>query len=120
MQVVERRKQSVEGTGISIKESPMPLAIGTKVKVFDVDDHRKTKGILAYGVIVNLAGATLHGRVIEEGNVSMTINSIVSGSEVALLYEANNNDDPLDVVHLRDALNSVTKWPMEALAPSNE
>jgi hypothetical protein len=31
-----------------------------------------------------------------------------------LLYECNNDDDPL-MVRLGDTLKSITKWPMEAL-----
>ena len=80
---------------------------------------KATTNVVAHGVIVSLAGGTLHGRLIEEGNVFVTISSIVPGSEAVLLYEGNNNNDP-PMVRLGDALNSITKWPMEALeAASN-
>ena len=69
---------------------------------------------MARGIIVNLVGGTLHGQVIEEGNVPVCVSSIEPGSEAVLLYEGNNNDDPL-MVRLGDALKSISKWPMEAL-----
>jgi len=83
--------------------------------VMDLDDDMKaTANVVAEGAIVSLAGGMLHGRIIEEGNASITILSIVQGFEVVLLYESNNSDDP-PMVRLGDALNSVTKWPLEAL-----
>jgi hypothetical protein len=41
--------------------------------------------------------------------------SIEPGAESVLLYKGNNNDDDPLIVRLRDALKSITKWPMEAL-----
>ena len=83
--------------------------------MFDLDKDNKAKAnVVAHGIIVSLAGGTLHGRLIEEGNVSVCMSSIESGAESVLLYEGNNDDDPL-MVRLGDAMKSITKWPMEAL-----
>ena len=65
-------------------------------------------------IVVNLAGGTLHGRLIEEGNASVCVFSIEPRTEFVLLYEGNNDDDP-PMVRLGDGLKSVTKWPMDAL-----
>ena len=98
-----------------VDATPTALAIGSKVTIMDLDDEMKaTANVVAHGVIVSLAGGMLHGRIIEEGNASITISSIVEGSEAVFLYEGNNSDDP-PMVRLGDALNSVTKWPLEAL-----
>jgi len=85
------------------------LGVGLKVKVFDVDDDKKDEeNVIAHAFVVNVAEGTLHGRIIEEGNVSIFITFIVLGSEDVVLYEANNNDSPL-LVKLSDVLKSVTK-----------
>jgi hypothetical protein len=103
-------------TGSKVAEVSAPvLAIGSKVTIFDYDEEMKATGrAVGHGMIVSLAGGTLHGRIIEEGNVSVAISSIVPGSERVWLYEANDNSDP-PMVRLGDALNSVTKWPLEAV-----
>ena len=75
---------------------------------------KATGTAVGHGVIVSLAGGTLHGRIIEEGNVSVAISSIVPGSEGVWLYEANNDNEP-PMARLGDALNSMTKWPLEAV-----
>ena len=81
---------------------------------FQGQNGNKAKAnVVAHGVIVSLAGGTLHGRL-EEGNVSMSVSSIEPGVESVLLYEGNNDND-LPMVRLGNALNSTTKWPMEAL-----
>jgi hypothetical protein len=74
---------------------------------------------VAHAVIVNVARATLHGRLIEKDNVFVIIISIVPGLEGTLLYEANNNDDP-PMEYLSQALKSKTKWPLEALSASQK
>jgi hypothetical protein len=103
-------------TGSKMAEVSTPvLAIGSKVTIFDFDEEMKATGTaVGHGVIVSLAGGTLHGRIIEEGNVSVAISSIVPGSERVWLYEANNDNEP-PMVRLGDALNSMTKWPLEAV-----
>jgi len=85
------------------------LATGSKVKVFEVDNDKKDEeNVVTHAVVVNVARATLYGRLIEEGNVSITITSIVPSSVDVLLYEANNNDHP-PLVKLGNALKSITK-----------
>ena len=92
-----------------LEEAPSPLATGSKVKIFDLDkDNKAKRNVVAHGVIVSLAGGTLHGRLIEEGNVFMSVSSIEPGAESVLLYEGNNDDDP-PMVHLGDTLKSTTK-----------
>ena len=83
--------------------------------MLDLDEDNKAKAnVVAHGIIVNLAGGTLHMRVIEEGNVSVCVSSIEPGAKSVLLYKGNNNNDP-PMVRLDDALKSITKWPMTAL-----
>jgi hypothetical protein len=83
--------------------------------MLDLDENNKAKAnVVAHGIIVSLAGGIFHGQIIEEGNVSVYVSSIDPGAESVLFYEGNNNDDP-PMVHLGDALKSITKWPMEAL-----
>ena len=98
-----------------VEDAPLPLVTGSNVKLLDLDEECKAKAnVVAYGIIVSLAGGTLHGRVIEEGNASVCISSVEPGAESVMLYEGNNDDDP-PMVRLGDALKSITKWPMEAL-----
>ena len=100
-----------EATPKLLEEAPSPLATYR----FQGQNGNKAKAnVVAHGVIVSLAEGTLHGRLIEEGNVSMSVSSIEPGVESVLLYEGNN-DNNLPMVRLSDALNSTTKWPMEAL-----
>ena len=40
---------------------------------------------MAHGIIVSLAGGTLHGRLIEKGNVSMYVSSIETGAITLLM-----------------------------------
>jgi len=95
--------------------APLSFATWSNVKMLDLDEENKAKAnVVAHGIIVSLAGGTLHGRLIEEGNVSVCVSSIQSRAESVLLYEGNNDDDPL-MVRLGDALKSVTKRPMKAL-----
>ena len=97
-----------------VEDAPLPLATGSNVKLLDLDEENKAKAnVVARGIIVNLAGGTLHGRVIEEGNVSMCVSSIKLGAESVLLYKDDNDNDP-PMVRLGDALKSITTWPMEA------
>ena len=98
-----------------VEDAHLPLATGSNVKLLDLDEENKAKAnLVARGIVVSLAGGTLHGRVIEEGNVSVCVSSIESGAESVLLYEGNDDDDP-PMVRLDDAMKSITKWPMEAL-----
>jgi hypothetical protein len=98
-----------------IENAHLPLVTGSNVKMLDLDENNKAKAnVVAHGIIVSLAGGTLHGQIIEEGNVSKCVSSIDPGAESVLFYEGNNDDDP-PMVHLGDALKSITKWPMEAL-----
>jgi len=79
--------------------------------MLDLDENNKAKtNVVAHGIIVSLAGGTLHGQIIEEGNVF--VSSIDPGAESVLFYEGNNDDNP-PMVHLGDALKSITKWPMK-------
>ena len=55
---------------------------------------KATTKVVGYGVIVGLAQRTPNGRIIEEGTVSVTISSVVSGLDKVLLYEASNSDNP--------------------------
>ena len=88
--------------------------------MFNLDEDNKAKAnVVAHGVIVNLGRGTLHGRLIEEGNVSGSVSLIELEEESVLLYKGNNVDD-LPMVHLDDALKSTTKWPMEALKAISE
>jgi hypothetical protein len=83
--------------------------------MLDLDKNNKAKAnVVAHDIIVSLAGGTLHGQIIEEGNVSMCVSSMDPGAESVLFYEDNNDDDP-PMVRLGDALKSITKWPMETL-----
>ena len=98
-----------------VEDTPLPLATGSNVKLLDLDKENKAQAnIVARGIVVSLAEGTLHGQVIEEGNVSMWVTSIEPREKSVLLYEGNNNND-LPMVRLDDALKSITKWPMEAL-----
>ena len=98
-----------------VEDAPLLLPTGSNVKFLDLDEENKAKAnVVARGIVVSLAGGTLHRRVIEEGNASVCISSNESGAESVLLYESNNDDDP-PMVRLGDALKSITKWPMEAL-----
>lgn len=113
--VVEASHAALATGSKVVEASVRAVATGSKVTIFDVDEDMKaTTKVVGHGVIVSLAGGTLHGRILEEGNVSVTIASIVPGSEAVLLYEGNNNDDP-QMVRFGDALNSMTKWPVDAL-----
>jgi len=90
------------------------------MKVFEVDDNKKDEeNVNAHAFVVNVVGGTLHMRLIEEGNVSISITSTVPGLEDIVLYEANNNDS-LPLAKLSDALKSVTKWTIEILAALKE
>ena len=98
-----------------IENAHLPLVTGSNVKMLDLDENNKAKAnVVAHGIIVSLAGSTFHGQIIEEGNVSVCVSSIDPGVEFVLFYEGNNDDDP-PMVHLGDALKSITKWPMEIL-----
>ena len=98
-----------------VEDAPLPLATGSNVKLLDFDEENKAKAnVVARGIVVNLAGGTLCGRFIEEGNVSVCVSSIEPGAESVLLHEGNNDNDP-PMVRLGDALKSITNWPMEAL-----
>ena len=98
-----------------VEAAPVALAIGSKVAIMDFDaEFKSTMTVVAHGVIVSLAGGMMHDRMIEEGNASVMISSIVPRSEAVFLFEGNNNDDP-PMVRLGDALNSVTKWLVHAL-----
>jgi len=95
MQIEAGGLQLVQSTSNSIKKIVVALTKRSKVKVFDSDeDDNSKRKVLAYGVIVNLAGSMFHGQIIEKGNLSISITSIVTGVENCLLYEGNNNDDP--------------------------
>ena len=75
------------------EEALSPLATGSKVKMFDLDEDNKAKAnVVAHGVIVSLAGGRLHGQLIEEGNVFVSVPSIEPRVESVLLYEGNNDD----------------------------
>ena len=98
-----------------VEDAPLPLATGSNVVMFDLDEDNKAKAnVVAHGIIVSLAGGTFHGRLIEEGNISVCVSSIESRAESVLLYEGINDGDPL-MVCLGDAMKSITKWPIEAL-----
>ena len=98
-----------------VEAAPVALATGSKVAIMDFNTKFKSTAIVvAPGVIVSLAGGIMHGRMIEEGNVSIMISSILPGSEAVFLFKGNNDDDP-PMVCLGDALNSVTKYPVHAL-----
>ena len=98
-----------------VEVASVALATGSKVEIMDFDaEFKSTATVVAHGVIVSLAGGMMHDCMIEEGNASVMISSIVPGSEAVLLFEGNNNDDP-PMVRLGDTLNFVTKWPVHAL-----
>jgi len=98
-----------------VEIAPTTLATGSKVTIMDFNKEFKAIAtVVAHGVIVSLTRGLMHGRLIEEGNASVMISSIVPGSEAVFLFEGNNDDDP-PMVRLEDALNSVTKWPVDAL-----
>ena len=98
-----------------VEDAPLPLGTGSNVMMFDLDEDNKAKAnVVVHGIIVSLAGGTLDGWLIEEGNVSMCMSSIEPGAKFVLLYEGNDDDDP-PVVRLGDAMKSITKWPMETL-----
>ena len=95
-----------------VEDAPLPLGMGSNVKLLDLDEENKANAnVVARGIVVNLAGGTLHGRVIEEGNVLVCVSSIEPGAESVLMYEGNNDDDP-PMVRLGDAMKFITKWPM--------
>ena len=98
-----------------VEDAPLPLATRSNVMMFDLDEDNKAKAnVVAHGIIVSLARGTLHGRLIEEGHVSVSVSSIKPGAESMLLYEDNNDDDP-PIVRLDDTMKSINKWPIEAL-----
>ena len=98
-----------------VEAAPAALATGSKVAIMDFDaEFKSTATVVAHGVIVSLARGMMHSHMIEEGNASVMISSIVPGSEAMFFFEGNNDDDP-PMVRLGDALNSVTKWPVHAL-----
>jgi len=100
---------------MSLEVAPATLALHSKVAICDFDDnYESTYKVVAHGSIVSLAGGMMHGWMIEEGNASVLISSVVPGSETLYLFEPNNNDDP-PMQRLGDALNSITKWPVAAL-----
>ena len=85
------------------------------VKIFELDEDNKAKAnVVAHDIIVSLARGTLHGQLIEEGNVLVCVSSIEPGAEFVLLYEGNNNDNP-PIVRLGNELKSITKKLIEAL-----
>jgi hypothetical protein len=98
-----------------IENAHLPLVTGSNVKMLDLDENNKAKAnVVAHDIILSLAGGTLHGQIIEEGNVSVCVSSLDPRAESVLFYEGNNEDDP-PIVHLEDASKSIIKWPMEAL-----
>ena len=114
-QELELAPPFMEASTNVVKDTPLPLAIGSNVNMLDLDDENRAKAnIVAHGIILSLAGGILHKRLIEEGNVSVCVTSIEPGTEYVLLYVGNNNDNP-PMVCLGDALKFITKWPMEAL-----
>lgn len=98
-----------------LEDSPLPMATRSKVKMFDLDEDNKTKtNFVVHVVIVSLAWSTLHGQLIEEGNIYVSVSPIEPRAESMLLYKGNNDDDPL-MVCLDNALKSITKWLTETL-----
>lgn len=107
--------ETVEPVVPVVEAAPAALAPQSKVKVMDFDELLKPKDtVVAHGVIISLAGGTLHCRLIEEGMASVMITAVEPGSEEIGLYEPNETDDPV-VDRLGGALNSITKWPVAAL-----
>ena len=54
--------------------APLPLEIGSNVNMLDLDDENRAKAkVVAHGIIVSIAGDTLHGRHIEKGNASVCV-----------------------------------------------
>jgi hypothetical protein len=97
-----------------VKDAPLTLAMRSNVKMFDLDeDNKANANVMAHGIIVSLAGGALYMRLIEEGNVSVYVSPIELRAK-SMLYEGNNDDDPL-MVRLGDALKSITKWLIKAL-----
>jgi hypothetical protein len=81
----------------------------------DFDDHLKPKDtVVAHGVIMSVAGGTLHCRLIKDGMASVMITAVEPRSEEIGLYELNKNDNPV-LDRFGAALNSITKWPVAAL-----
>jgi hypothetical protein len=65
------------------EDAPLPFVTWSNVKMFDLDEENKAKAnIMAHGIIVSLVGGTLHGRLIEEGNVSVTDKAALGKSTV--------------------------------------
>jgi hypothetical protein len=65
-----------------VSDAPLPLATGSNVNMLDLDDENRAKAnVVAHGIIVSLAGGTLHGRLIEEGNASVYVSSIEPGAQ---------------------------------------
>jgi hypothetical protein len=60
-----------------VEDAPLQLATWSNVKMFDLDEDNKAKAnVVAHGIIVSLVEDTLHGRLIEEGNISLCVFSI--------------------------------------------
>ena len=80
------------------------MATESKVKIFNLDEDNKAKAnVVAHGVIVSLVGGTLHGQLIEEGNIFVSVSSVEPELESILLYQGNNDDNPLMVAFERCA-----------------
>ena len=61
-QVPEAAPLVLEAALKLLEETPSPLATGSNIKMFDLDEDNKAKtNVVAHGVIVNLARGTLHG-----------------------------------------------------------
>lgn len=62
----------LEAANALVEDVSLLLTTGFNVKMFDLDKDNKAKAnVVAHGINVSLAGGTLYGRLIEEGNVSM-------------------------------------------------
>ena len=74
MQTPEAAPLLLEVAPKLLREASSPLATGSKVKMFDLDEDNKAKAnVVTHEVIVSLARGTLHGRLIEEGNIYMSV-----------------------------------------------
>ena len=58
-----------------VDDAPLPLATRSDTKILDLNEDKAKANIAAHGVIVNLAGGTLHEQFIEKGNIYVCVSS---------------------------------------------
>lgn len=95
----------------------MPVfASGDIVKIMGLGVNEEQL-LVAEGKVMSLPGATLHGVVICEGNVSVQVTK--SHDDAYVLYQSINLDDP-PVTKIGEAVGQFILWPTECLVHSGK